>query len=78
MLSVVILILLFTAIGSSYLGVFIWTSFLRMQVWLLYELRRRKIDATFRFLDVLTVTIRSGMPFRARSNVYANTTTVPF
>jgi integral membrane protein len=67
LLSVVILIL-FTAIGSSYLGVLFGLLFSTwMQVWLLYEMRRRrsKIDRDLPdFLDVLTVTIRSGMPFR--------------
>lgn len=66
-LSAIILVL-FTAVGNIYLGVAFGLLFSTwMQIWLFYELRRRRsrIDRDLPdFLDVLTVTVRSGTPFR--------------
>lgn len=66
-LSAIILFML-TAVGNIYLGIAFGLLFSTwMQVWLFYELRRRRsrIDRDLPdFLDVLTVTVRSGMPFR--------------
>ena len=63
-----IIVILFMAVGNVYLGVVFGLLFSTwMQIWLLYELRRRRsrIDRDLPdFLDVLTVTVRSGMPFR--------------
>ena len=64
----VIILTMFAAVGNVYLGVAFGLLFSTwMQLWLFYELRNRrsKIDRDLPdFLDVLTVTVRSGMPFR--------------
>ena len=63
-----IMLVLFAAVGNIYLGVVFGLLFSTwMQVWLLHKLRKRRsrMDRDLPdFLDVLTVTVRSGMPFR--------------